>query len=297
MAPLSSQLESSALVSTNERVPWSSWDTCCCSGFVVDDRGKDDLKNRKHLCQEKCPLMENVRQFKEKWFADENISCGIKIPAVQDDRALRRAAMDATEEDLQNIPDQQGRTLPLKTAFSLDTCVSDGLQYVHSYEYTNPGVNTSSLRHGFSKNNESETYLIDAANFRVPTSQTKRKKSKEDLRKAHDGATEFATWEGHTGARKQRVAGGLLGGDLKNLEGDLKNRKYICPWTDDFLHLMNKCVPHGNNSCGFRVPAARDYHAYSRPTTPPTVNRIVVEAIWASCSKPAPIIHVSKDVM
>ncbi|XP_075732971.1 serine/threonine-protein kinase VRK1-like [Rhipicephalus microplus] len=142
--------------------------------------------------------------------------------------------MDATQKGLQKILDQQGRTLLLKTAFSLDTCMSDGLEYVHSYEYTHPGVKPPSLLYVFSKNNESETYLIDSANFRVSTSQTKHKKSKEDLRKAHDGTTEFATLEDCTGAaRPRRIAVGLLEYKLlkwlyceRPREGDLKNRIY-----------------------------------------------------------------------
>ncbi|XP_075732970.1 serine/threonine-protein kinase VRK1-like [Rhipicephalus microplus] len=178
--------------------------------------------------------------------------------------------MHATEEGLKKIFHQQRKILPLKTAFSFDKYVSDGLEYVHSYEYTHSYVKPSRLLHGFSKGNENNLYLVDAAIFRVPTSRTRHQKCKEDLRKVNDGTTVLATREARPCAHPRNGAVELLGlfqwlccRWLR--EDDVKRRKFLCQQKsrliEEVRHLMSKWMPHGIMQCSMNVPALRGYKA------------------------------------
>nr|XP_037270284.1 serine/threonine-protein kinase VRK1-like [Rhipicephalus microplus] len=180
--------------------------------------------------------------------------------------------MDATEHCLQKIFHQQRKILPLKTAFSLDKYVSDVLEYVHSYEYTHSYVKPSRLLHGFSKGNENHLYLVDAAIFRVPTSRTSHQKCKEDLRKANDGTTVFATREARTSARPRNGTVELLGRMLfqwlccrQSREDDFKSRKFLgqekSPLIEEVRHLMSKWIPNETMPCSINVSALRGYRA------------------------------------
>ncbi|KAH8033647.1 hypothetical protein MRX96_017034 [Rhipicephalus microplus] len=192
-------------------------------------------------------------------------------------KAFSSSATDATEEGLQKILQQLGKTLPLKTAFSLDTSVSDGLKYFRSYEYTHPNVKPSSLLHVYSTGNENEIFLVGYVVLHVPTGQAKYKESEQAFTKAHDGTIDFASRVVCTGAHPRRGAIELLGYNLLqwlccrlHREDNLKNPKYITQQKsrliENIRHLMSKCFLHENIPCSMRAPEVR-YHANCRPTT------------------------------
>ncbi|KAL1467262.1 hypothetical protein MTO96_005816 [Rhipicephalus appendiculatus] len=134
--------------------------------------------------------------------------------------------MDTTEEDLQRILDQQGKALPLKTAFSLGTCVSGGLEYVGKQDLRKAHDGT-----------------IEFASREARTGAHTRR-----------GAVELLGYN-----LLQWLCCRLL------REDNLKSPKYVSQQKssliENFSLLMSKCFPHGNIPCGIRVPAVRDIRA------------------------------------
>ncbi|XP_049266965.1 serine/threonine-protein kinase VRK1 isoform X1 [Rhipicephalus sanguineus] len=173
----------------------------------------------------------------------------------------RFMVMDRFGEDLQKILDRQGKTLPLKTAFSLGMRVIDVLEYVHSYEYIHADVKGSNLLLGFGKGNENKVYLVDFGLACRYTQNGKHKEYKEDLRKAHDGTIEFTSRDAHIGAHSRRGDIEILGYNLLQWlccrlpwEDNLKNPEYVSQQKsrlmEDIPLLMSKCFPHGDIPCG-----------------------------------------------
>ncbi|KAH8028198.1 hypothetical protein HPB51_014153 [Rhipicephalus microplus] len=173
----------------------------------------------------------------------------------------RFMVMDRFGEDLQKILDRQGKTLPLKTAFSLGMRVIDVLEYVHSYEYIHADVKASNLLLGFGKGNENKVYLVDFGLACRYTQNGKHKEYKEDLRKAHDGTIEFTSRDAHIGAHSRRGDIEILGYNLLQWlccrlpwEDNLKNPEYVSQQKsrlmEDIPLLISKCFPHGDIPCG-----------------------------------------------
>ncbi|KAH6926960.1 hypothetical protein HPB50_024297 [Hyalomma asiaticum] len=173
----------------------------------------------------------------------------------------RFMVMDRFGEDLQKILDRQGKTLPLKTAFSLGMRVIDVLEYVHSYDYIHADVKASNLLLGFGKGNENKVYLVDFGLACRYTQNGKHKEYKEDLRKAHDGTIEFTSRDAHIGAHSRRGDMEILGYNLLQWlccrlpwEDNLKDPEYVSQQKSSLMDniplLMSKCFPHGDIPCG-----------------------------------------------
>ncbi|KAH6947408.1 hypothetical protein HPB50_018819 [Hyalomma asiaticum] len=153
-----------------------------------------------------------------------------------------------------------GKTLPIKSAFSLCMRVIDVLEYVHSYDYINVGVKSSVLLLGFSKCSKNKVYLVDFALACRYTQNGKHKEYKEDLRKAQDGTIEFTSRDAHIGANSrcrdmEIVAYNMLQWLCCPLPwaDNLTNPKYISHLKSSLkenIHLVTgKGFPHGVIPC------------------------------------------------
>ncbi|XP_065307043.1 serine/threonine-protein kinase VRK1-like isoform X2 [Dermacentor albipictus] len=173
----------------------------------------------------------------------------------------RFMVMDRFGEDLQKVLDRNGKTLPLKTAFSLGMRVIDVLEYVHNYEYIHADVKASNLLLGYGKGNENKVYLVDFGLACRYNQNGKHKEYKEDLRKAHDGTIEFTSRDAHIGAHSRRGDMEILGYNLLQWlccrlpwEDNLKDPEYVsqqkCGFMDNIPLLMTKCFPHGDVPSG-----------------------------------------------
>lgn len=210
----------------------------------------------------------------------------------------RFMVMDRFGEDLQKVLDRHGKTLPLKTAFSLGMRVIDVLEYVHSYEYIHADVKASNLLLGFGKGNENKVYLVDFGLACRYTQNGKHKEYKEDLRKAHDGTIEFTSRDAHIGAHSRRGDMEILGYNLLQWlccrlpwEDNLKDPEYVsqqkCGFMDNIPLLMSKCFPHGDVPTG--ITEFLQYVASMKFEDTPDykrLKRILEKGIQASGFKP-----------
>ncbi|KAH7983778.1 serine/threonine-protein kinase VRK1 [Rhipicephalus sanguineus] len=156
---------------------------------------------------------------------------------------------DTIGEYLLKVLDRQGKTLCLKTAFSLGMRMISGLEYVHSYEYILAYLKASSLLLDLGEGNENKIHLLDFGLACRYTQNGKYKEYKKDLRKVHDGTIEeykeylrkvhdgtieSASREAHIGAHARRFEREILGYTLLQClccrlpeRENLKNPEYV----------------------------------------------------------------------
>ncbi|KAL1469535.1 hypothetical protein MTO96_024948 [Rhipicephalus appendiculatus] len=98
-----------------------------------------------------------------------------------------------TQNGMQKILGWQGKTLSLKTGFSLGTRVIDVLENVQNNKCIQADMESPKLLPAFGKDNENKLYIMDCG-LTCPFMPTgKHKEHKEDVRKADEGASEFTS--------------------------------------------------------------------------------------------------------